>query len=515
MKMRSAAVAIVAGFSLATSGCPKEKERKCNPIPITLDAGGFAYAPVDACASSGPDPWPSDLDTRLRISGLPWFLTSEIKVLSPWYSTMGIFFTANAHAPRGLVTASYTYQLNVGVTNDVIITVELPESQHQLAVAVTGGGMVSNTELQCREGSDRCAASYHESETLVLDLQPDAGFEVDSVTGCGSLTSDGAQLTGNLTADVESCTVTFRRQANKRVLDLSVTGGGGEVLVESGASSETCTGECAMAFDAGAQVSLTAREVGDFVFVGWAGGCEPSGLSASVTLDTDTTCVAQFYNSNATYHTLTVTIEGADRSNSYVSIPGMASCAASSCTYQILADQPIALTAYPDREAYYAVVRWTDDCAAGPVDSVTIPRMDSSKTCGVVLEYIGNGLDCTNPQPPEAGRIELRDSTDSLITTTRTVDLGGGIGSVEVYMLSNTGIVRGTAAGFRSRVGGVLVYSWDGAWSGTGDPNPTYLFQEYTFDTFNLFPGSIYGLLLRATDGCGGVADVEIFYEIQ
>ncbi len=482
-------------FLIGSTGCPPELD--CTSPHRVINPGGSNSWAQNLCDSEAA--WTESTLSMLTLT-LPWFLTQN-------HTTAELRLTADAHAPSGEYMLPYAYTGPDGSFGSGAIGVEirLKPGHHDLAVAIDGDGSVSNETIECGKGLSKCAASYSESESVTLDIEPEPGWELGGIDNCGSMQLNQAKMVGNLSEDIRECRISFVRQSDKRLLGLAIAGGGGEVLVESAEGTDTCTDSCSMAFEIGTAVTLTAQDVGGFTFERWTGDCASNGSRATITMLRDAQCTAEFKPPNSSTYTLTVDVTGPG----FVSVPNMQQCAAdSSCDYSISANSSVQLTAHPDVEHDAVIAHWGGACGSGNATMVGV-TMDASKTCSVVFE--STHVDCTSPTSPTAGKIVLYNSSGDQITTMTTDDRAPE--GATVYQVHHAdGVLRAVPMDFASNVGGSLVYGWDDSFHSTAPPNVDTIGPEISISTATFFENYLYGVYVEATDACGLTTHAEVYF---
>ncbi len=122
----------------------------------------------------------------------------------PGYSLQGVSGCGGA-----LVGSVYT---TAAVTADCTVTAEFVLNQYTVSTSVIGGGGLSPT-----------GATVDHGDTAAFTVTADAGYSLQSVSGCGGALVGTVYTTAAVTAD---CTVTAEFALNQYTVSTSVTGGG-------------------------------------------------------------------------------------------------------------------------------------------------------------------------------------------------------------------------------------------------------------------------------------------------
>jgi hypothetical protein len=114
---------------------------------------------------------------------------------------------------------------------------------------------------------------------------------VQTNSSSGNRTSNGAIVTGSMQANVVCFTGTGGGGSSP-LLTVSITSGTGTVT--STPSGITCPGSCSAAFVSGTPLTLTATPTAPSTNVSWS-GCNPSGLSCTITITSNSAVTASFF----------------------------------------------------------------------------------------------------------------------------------------------------------------------------------------------------------------------------
>jgi len=183
-----------------------------------------------------------------------------------------------------------TCLVTLGSTN-ASITATFAMITHPLTVTVTGAGSVSGDSgaiAACAEASGTCTDTYDEGAEVTLTATPEAHQQLAGWTGCTTETDGACEVTVEGAEDVTATFVPIVRQ-----LSIAKSGEGSGAVTGSPAGIE-CGATCAVGFEEGTAVTLTAVAASGSEFTGWSGGgCSGTG-TCLVTLDQDASVVAGF-----------------------------------------------------------------------------------------------------------------------------------------------------------------------------------------------------------------------------
>ncbi len=236
----------------------------------------------------------------------------------------------------------------------------------ELTVAKSGNGngiITSNpTGINC--GTD-CSASFDVDTTITLTAIPDAESELIKWTGdctTNQNTPNSAQVT---LTEAKSCSAEFKPLPHT----LTVTKTGGEGSIESNIGDIDCGAKCIASYEDGVDVTLTATPAEDYELVGWIGECTGTETSATVTMNADKLCTANFGRQPQVLKVGSV--NGTVKSD----LAGIDCGEHCITSYQY--ETQILLTATP--EIGYQFTGWHGDCV-GLTPSTTV-TINAAKTC--------------------------------------------------------------------------------------------------------------------------------------
>lgn len=180
---------------------------------------------------------------------------------------------------QGAIT-TYTFS---NVTADHTISATFAIDTYTITATAGTGGSISpsgNVVVNC--GSDQS-----------FTLTPDTGYHIVDVVVDGS--SQGAtgsytftNVTGNHTISATFGTDTY---------SLSVTkAGSGNGMVTSSPVGIDCGADCTEVYDYGTSVTLTATPDTNSLFTGWTGCDSSSGNQCTITMNSDRTVTAEFFD---------------------------------------------------------------------------------------------------------------------------------------------------------------------------------------------------------------------------
>ncbi len=234
----------------------------------------------------------------------------------------------------------------------------------------TGGGTVTSSPAGITCGGT-CTASFSHGTTVVLTAAGDATSDFSGWSGA-------CVGTGTCTVTVTaaaSVTATFTRRQYTLTVAKSGAGGG---TVTSSPAGVSCGAACAIAFDAGTTVTLTAAADGASLFGGWSGGgCSGTGACV-VTLGAATTVTASFLPAS----TLTVSTTGAS-TGTVTSSPAGINCG-STCAARYVTGTVVTLTATP--VGFNTFAGWSGGACSG-LGPCTV-TLDTSKLVSATFNPI-------------------------------------------------------------------------------------------------------------------------------
>lgn len=242
-------------------------------------------------------------------------------------------------------TVAATDADNVAVSAPYVLKVTSAAAvQHQLTVQKggSGAGSVAGTGIDC---GTACVALLDDGTQATLTATPDAGSVFSGWSGACSGTAD-CVVTVNADTVV---TATFTRR-----YDLTVSKLGAGTGSVSGNGID-CGSTCALSYDAGTAISLTATPNAGSVFSGWGGDC--SGTGACVLGMDANHAVTATFGAQASSYTLSVTRTG---SGTVTSSPKGISCG-STCSKTFKTGTSVTLTAKPARK--HRFLGWTGACS--------------------------------------------------------------------------------------------------------------------------------------------------------
>jgi hypothetical protein len=164
------------------------------------------------------------------------------------------------------------------------------------------------------------------------------------------------------------------------------------------------TNTCAVQFDPGKVVTLTAHPDSGASFGGWSGACTGFALSCSVTVGgTDASATASFLGAtSAGTHTLTLGVTGSGNVTS--SPPGINCPSISPCKASFADGTPVTLTQAPSGGATFT--SWTGGGCTGTGNCVVTVSADTSVTAefttpsgthNLTVQISGNGSVSSDP----------------------------------------------------------------------------------------------------------------------
>jgi len=143
-------------------------------------------------------------------------------------------------------------------------------------------------DTECQLLNSLAEGSYTLSEVA------DANYATS--VDCPGKTSDNDHDVDFYLSVGESITCTFTNQGSGGtvyLLEVSKAGSGGGT-VTSAPPGIDCGGDCVQSYPESTVVQVSAAADGNSVFAGWSGDCSGSGATATVTMDADKACTAQF-----------------------------------------------------------------------------------------------------------------------------------------------------------------------------------------------------------------------------
>ncbi|HKG95733.1 MAG TPA: hypothetical protein VKA84_27735 [Gemmatimonadaceae bacterium] len=217
-----------------------------------------------------------------------------------------------------------------------------------------------------------CSAEYAHGTTVTLTAAPaeNAVFTTWRV-GCVG-TAPGTTVT--LTANTD-CEAQF--DLALRALTVTKSGAGGG-RVTSAPGGVDCGSDCAEPYAHGTTVVLTAVPDENSFFLGWSGACAGSAPAASVTMDADKACDAQFDKLALRRLSLTKSGDGA-LAGTVTSTPPGITCG-SICAADFPQGAQVTLTGSPAAPAFAS---WSGNAAgcSGTSPSVTVTLGAADATC--------------------------------------------------------------------------------------------------------------------------------------
>lgn len=252
-----------------------------------------------------------------------------------------------------------------------------PTHPQTVSLLVIGQGTVSEsaTHFQCTTPTTDtqilCTVDVEAGQILTLIPHAAAGYHWNSWGNCsdnqgasGCVVQVNGSLTGTVIAEFVANSVTHD-------LSVSVTGSG---TVSSSPSGIDCGADCSETYPEGTLVSLAATAAAGYQFDGWGGDCSGTGINATVTMDADRLCSAQF-SAVTTTHDLAVTVIGI---GTVTSSPAGIDCGAD-CIQTYSAGTSVVLTATPS--AGNAFNGWSGDCASDGTSPTSGVVMDADRNC--------------------------------------------------------------------------------------------------------------------------------------
>ncbi len=239
-----------------------------------------------------------------------------------------------------------------------------------LAVSKTGNG--TGTVLSDLDGIDcghACSAPFAQSTTVTLTAAPSSGSILKSWSGCASTSADTCNVTMDKTKTV-AATFALQNPVKLTVSKTKQNNGDGEIVSSDG--SIDCGANCSRSYAKGSSVTLTANPGALSYFNGWSiPSC--AGTTCTVAITANQTVKATFIGPE----TLKVTNSSVNKGTGTVTnstwgidcAPGSKGhCKASSIPY----GTQVTLTATPDSGS--SVLSWSVSDCTGTTCSVTMNK---------------------------------------------------------------------------------------------------------------------------------------------
>jgi hypothetical protein len=159
-----------------------------------------------------------------------------------------------------------------------------------LTISRPRNGTIVGPGIECGTGGSRCKAQQPAGSTVLLRVQPDAGFFFLRFTGdcdAGGLTV----MSGPKQCAVSILSVKDGVSNEAGYPTLTVTKPTGGTVIGNGIECGTLGSACSAPQPAARQVRLSARPDVGFVFLRFTGDCDVSGI---VMMDAPHTCSAAF-----------------------------------------------------------------------------------------------------------------------------------------------------------------------------------------------------------------------------
>ncbi|MDM8559413.1 Calx-beta domain-containing protein [Candidatus Parabeggiatoa sp. HSG14] len=247
----------------------------------------------------------------------------------------------------------------------------------------SGTGRIASNVVGINCG-EICEANYEKGKEVILTAESGENSQFSGWGGdCIVLSStlNSAKVTLD---DEKACTATFELLPH----NLKVTKIGNGIII-SQPSGIDCGTSCVSSYGHGTEITLTATPDKDYEFIGWTGSCgeapnKPTDKSATVTIDNDRSCTAQFKRLPVE---LTITKNG----NGKITSEGI-DCG-TKCTESYEYGEDVVLTATPDADHEFS--GWQGDC-----------EYSSTSLARVTLFTAQNCTAYFTPLPPE-GRYNL------------------------------------------------------------------------------------------------------------
>jgi hypothetical protein len=253
-------------------------------------------------------------------------------------------------ASRGAITE---YEFN-NVTTDQMISASFALNTYIVTPLAGGGGTINPNTPQ----------TVDHNSTASFEVAPNPGYDIDSVTGCGSTLSGGTYTTGAITSD---CTVTVTFEINTYTITAAAGPNGG--ITPSGGVPVTYGSNQPFTIVPG-----TGYHVSDVLVDGVSQGPIASYQFNNVTANHT---ISAIFAVNTYVLTVNRTGQGA---GPVTSNPAGIDCGAD-CLESFNYGVVVTLTATPN--AGYVFAGWSGDpdCLDGQV------AMDVDKTCTAIFEY--------------------------------------------------------------------------------------------------------------------------------
>lgn len=333
---------VLLSLPVGLTGCVSAGTLECSTSAAMADAGAeFAWTPLcswmDTDENKPDQEWQS-LSPRIVFDDQPSWLSFSSSVLGeegkdPKYV---LVFAVDATAPTGEFRIPYHVEYNdptcapsegcgplKSVPDETAVASEAfprGSAQFQLTVANTSAHNVELTPTpvpysvtvdsvevsHCADHSRSCTFSAPSTSSLAFTV-PSAPATCTWTCGTQELPCSAARFT--VTEDV-TCTM----QVPTQQLTYGTTGdGSGQVDVYmDGTQFIGCDGQCDLPKDK--QLELRAMQAAGSDFRGWTGDCAGLGANATIVLDADKSCTAEFAQ-NTAMDTLVVELLNTDGMN--------------------------------------------------------------------------------------------------------------------------------------------------------------------------------------------------------
>jgi hypothetical protein len=276
------------------------------------------------------------------------------------------------------------------VTTSAAVSCTATFTLQTFALTVTKAGNGSGTVTSNPAGINcgaTCAVSFNFGQVVALTATPAAGSTFAGWTGAADC-SDGSVTT----SAAVMCTATFTLQT----FALTVTkAGNGTGTVTSNPAGINCGATCAVSFNFGTVVALTATPAAGSTFAGWSGDADCT--DGSVTMTTAVSCTATF-----TLQTFALTITKAGNgSGTVTSNPAGINCGVT-CAVSFNFGQVVALTPTPAAGSTFAGWTGDADCSDGSVTmsaAVSCTATFTLQTFALTITKAGTGTGTVTSNP--------------------------------------------------------------------------------------------------------------------
>jgi len=215
------------------------------------------------------------------------FATSTSVVLSATSTTESTFIGWSGSGCSG--TGTCTVAMNGNKTVIALFSLTA-QTNYPLVVTKTGSGKILSTPTGIDCGRD-CVESFSTGTTVVLTVQPSAGYIFQNWSGACS----GTSLICSVTMDAaKSVTANFGRSTYN--LTIAKVGSGTGTVISTTDQGINCGSDCSEDYTQHKLVTLRATAAAGSRFVGWAGDCSSSTNTCNVTMSSNKVIYVIFGN---------------------------------------------------------------------------------------------------------------------------------------------------------------------------------------------------------------------------